>query len=176
METISQMMDGELDEHECRLQIRRLGQDAALAQSWDTFHLIRDVLRDEASAGPDLAHRVRERLVKEPTVIAPHTRLAARVVHYTFPMAAAVASVAVVGWLALSFRPALESSGLVTAQNTAVPQAVAVKPVAPPTAAPANGQMNEYLLAHQEYSPSTAMQGVASYIRTVSSRESDTPR
>ena len=51
MEKISQMMDGELDDIECRLQIHRLGQDAALAQSWETFHLIRDVLRDEASTG-----------------------------------------------------------------------------------------------------------------------------
>ncbi len=174
MEKISQMMDGELDERECRVQIRRLGQDAALAQSWETFHLIRDVLRDEASAGRDLAHRVRERLVQEPTVIAPHTRLAARVTRYTLPMAAAIAGVTVVGWLALSLRPAIESPGP-TAQNTPTVPAPA-KPAPLLAAVSANGQMNEYLLAHQEYSPSTAMQGVASYIRTVSHRESDTPR
>ena len=28
--------------------------------------------------------------------------------------------------------------------------------------------MNEYLMAHQEFSPSTALQGVAPYIRSVS--------
>jgi hypothetical protein len=28
--------------------------------------------------------------------------------------------------------------------------------------------MSEYLIAHQEYSPSTAIQGLAPYIRTVS--------
>jgi sigma-E factor negative regulatory protein RseA len=29
-------------------------------------------------------------------------------------------------------------------------------------------KVNEYLMAHQEYSPSTAFQGVAPYVRTVS--------
>ena len=170
MEKISQLMDGELEEHECRVQFRRLGEDVGLVQRWQTYHVIRDVLRDEAAAGPDLVHRVRQRLDKEPTVIAPHTRFVARVARYTLPMAAAIAGVAVVGWLALSLRPAIESAGP-TAQNTPPPVS------APPLAvASANGQMSEYLLAHQEYSPSTAMQGVASYIRTVSNRDPEIPR
>jgi sigma-E factor negative regulatory protein RseA len=174
MEKISQMMDGELDELECRLQIRRLGQDAGLAQSWETFHLIRDVLRDEASAGPDLARRVRERLIKEPTVIGTRSWLGARVAHYTLPMAAAIAGVMVVGWLALSLRPSIESAGPIATNTLPVPTSAEAPPLV--VAVSANGQMNEYLLAHQEYSPSTAMQGVASYIRTVASRESDSPR
>jgi sigma-E factor negative regulatory protein RseA len=47
----------------------------------------------------------------------------------------------------------------------------------PPAAAPAeqlasvpsDGKMNEYLIAHQEFSPSTEIQGLAPYIRGVSS-------
>jgi hypothetical protein len=31
--------------------------------------------------------------------------------------------------------------------------------------------MNEYLIAHQEFSPSTAIQGLAPYIRSVSSAQ-----
>ena len=174
MEKISQLMDGELEEQECGLHLRRLAQDAQLARSWSTFHLIRDALRDEASCSYDLAERVRQRLEKEPTVIAPHTRLAARLARYTMPMAAAVAGVAVVGWLALS---QIESVGWVTAENKSEQ---VQKPPAPPPAVPiiasANGQMNDYLLAHQEYSPITAIQGVAPYIRTVSNREADAPR
>ena len=177
MEKISQLMDGELEEQERSLLLRRLGQDAHLAQSWGTFHLIRDVLRDEASCSYDLAERVRQRLEKEPTVIAPHTRLAARLVRYTMPMAAAVAGVAVVGWLALSLRPHIESVGWVTAENKSEQ---VQKPSAPPPVAPiiasADGQMSDYLLAHQEYSPITAIQGVAPYIRTVSNRDADAPR
>lgn len=175
MEKISQLMDGELEEHECRLQFRRLGQDVGLVQSWETYHLIRDVLRDEALACPDLVRRVRQRLDKEPTVIAPHTRLAARVARYTLPMAAAIAGLTVVGWLALSLRPAIESAGPGSAQNTS-PVSATAKPAPSLVVASADGQMNEYLLAHQEYSPRTAIQGVASYIRTVSNRDSEIPR
>jgi sigma-E factor negative regulatory protein RseA len=175
MEKISQLMDGEFEERECRLQFRRLEQDVGLVQGWETYHLIRDVLRDEAAASPDLVRRVRQRLDQEPTIIAPHTRLGARVARYTLPMAAAIAGVTVVGWLALSMRPAIESAGPVTAQN-ASPLSAPAKPAPSLAVASANGQMNEYLLAHQEYSPRTAIQGVASYIRTVSNRDSEIPR
>jgi sigma-E factor negative regulatory protein RseA len=177
MEKISQLMDGELEGRECDLQLKRLKQDAALAQSWAAYHLIRDVLRDEASMNMDLARRVHERLEKEPTVIAPHTRLAARVVRYTLPMAATVAGVAVVGWLALSFRPQIESAGFMTAQ---APQVVIQAPPPPKpverTVLSANGQMNDYLLAHQEFSPSSELQGLAPYIRTVSNRDPESVR
>ena len=33
---------------------------------------------------------------------------------------------------------------------------------------PSEGKMNEYLMAHQGFSPSTAIQGLAPYIRSVS--------
>jgi sigma-E factor negative regulatory protein RseA len=36
---------------------------------------------------------------------------------------------------------------------------------------PANETVNDYLLAHQEYSPTTDMRGAASYIRTVAVRQ-----
>src|SRR5262249_24390667 len=114
-------------------------------------------------------------LEKEPTVIAPHTRGVARVARYTLPMAATVAGVAVVGWLTLSFRPQIESTGIITAQ------APRTTVQAPPrqverTIVSANGQMNDYLLAHQEFSPSSELQGLAPYIRTVSNRDPESAR
>ena len=102
MEKISQLMDGELDEREARLEIRRLGADESLAQAWDTYHLIRDVLRDDLRIGSDFESRLRQQLEAEPTVVAPHARFASRVVRHTLPLAATVAAVAVVGWLALN--------------------------------------------------------------------------
>ena len=175
MEKISQLMDGEFDEHEARLQIRRLELDAGLVQAWDTYHLIRDVLRDETGAGSDLARRLRERLEQEPTVVAPHTRLSSRLARYSLPLAAAVAGVVVVGWLALSSQSEVPTAAPI-AQN-APPAATkeAVRPVLP-VPAPANGQMNEYLVAHQEFSPTAAMQGVASYVRAVSNEDRDSAR
>jgi len=176
MEKISQLMDGELGEHESRLQIRRLEQDGELVQAWATYHLIRDVLRDEAGIGAGFAQHVCERLQHEPAVVAPYTRGIARAVRHTLPLAAAVAGVAIVGWLALTPPPpAVKAPSLMTesaplAVSKEAPRAV------PRPLAPADGQMNEYLLAHQEYSPTTAMQGVASYVRTVSNEDPDSSR
>lgn len=166
MEKISQMMDGELDEQECRLQIRRLAQDNSLSQDWETFHLIRDVLRNEASAGSRIAVRVSERLQAEPTVIAPHTRLSSRLTRYLMPMAAVVAGVTVVGWLAFSTQEQAPGPLAQQAPGTIAQQASSTM---------ARQVPRDYLFAHWEYSPRTAMQGVASYSRTSSDGE-DTPQ
>lgn len=173
MEKISQLMDGELGEHERRLEILRLEHDEGLVQTWATYHLIRDVLRDEAGAGAGLAQRVCERLQHEPTVMAPHTRLAARAARYSLPMAAAVAGVAVVAWLAFLSQPQLDKK-LVETVPGATPGGI-VAPV-PPVLTLAKGEMSRYLEAHQEFSPTTAMQGVGSYVRTVWNEDSDPPR
>jgi len=165
MDKISQLMDGELGEREARLQIRRLESDPSLTQAWDTYHLIRDALRDDICIGIDFERRLRQRLDGEPTVIAPHVHFASRVVRYSLPLAAAVAGIALVGWLALSSQPQSEYLAETKPQN---PVAVA--------AAPASGQMSDYLLAHQEYSPTADLQGMASYVRTVSNEDRDPAR
>ena len=163
MEKISQLMDGELGEREARLQIRRLESEASLMQAWDTYHLIRDAMRDDISLGIDFERRLRQRLDGEATVIAPN--VASRVVRYSLPLAAAVAGVAVVGWLALSSQP-----------QPAPSPGARIAPAVVATETPAAGQMSDYLLAHQEFSPTAAMQGVASYVRTVSNEDRDTAR
>ena len=65
MEKISQLMDGELEEQQCGVHIRRLTSEAELARRWDHYHLIRDVLRAEAGTRVELeavADRIREHL------------------------------------------------------------------------------------------------------------------
>ncbi len=176
MEKISQLMDGELGEHESRLQIRRLEQDGGLVQNWATYHLIRDVLRDEAGIGAGFAQRVCERLQHEPAVAAPHTRLVARVARHPLPIAAAVAGVAIVGWLALTQPLPVARAPSLMAESAAPPASKEAARALPRPLALADAQMNEYLLAHQEYSPTTAMQGVASYVRTVSNEDPDSSR
>lgn len=161
MDKISELMDGELPSRECKRQIDRLERDAHLSTSWDTYHRIRDALRQEAEVRSDFMRRVHECLEREPTVIAPHTRLGHRVVRYTLPMAAGIAGVAVVAWLAVSMQ---DTSGL-----RQVPGPTAIGKAVPS----ASGAVADYLVAHQEFSPRTAMQGVASYVRTVSADEAD---
>ena len=170
MDKISQLMDGELGRRETKTTIKRLESDEALAQSWETYHLIRDALRREAELPLDFTRRVHERLGQEPTVIAPHMRLSHRVVRYTLPLAAGVAGVALVGWLALSFQDAVQPRRPRMVATTLQPIAGSC-PACRRRRLPNRGAVNDYLTAHQEFSPSTAMQGVASYVRTVATDE-----
>lgn len=75
-----------------------------------------------------------------------------------FPMAAAAsAAIALVGWVAFAPQP----------QTVPAPAPVAqVKPVPIPAAA------NDYLFAHQGFSPRVSLQGMAPYVRTVSDEAS----
>jgi len=167
MDKISALMDGELDAHQTDQQLARLKQDAQVRECWDTFHLIGDAMRGERGASSSLAARVSERLAQEPTVLAPQRRQSLkRTTAYALSAAASLSAVALVGWVAIN--------GMVDPQPA--PQVVARKtapaPAPQPTNHPSEGQMNEYLLAHQGFSPSTALQGLAPYIRTVSATHS----
>ena len=199
VENISTLMDGELDGDEAGREIARLKADSLSRETWDTYHLIGDAMRGAtgaaavvASGAPGFGLRFSERLAQEPTVLAPHTsvsstpqRFSRKFQTYALSAAASVAAVAVVGWVALSTlkpeAPVLAKASV--APVAAQPQVAALQPgvavpqvqpivVQAPAATLATAQaepVQEYLLAHQGISPTTAFQGVTPYIRTVSS-------
>ena len=159
-ERISALMDGEGDESEMAQDLVHLSSSGDLRRTWDTYHLIGDTLRGHMA--PALAASVSQRLASEPTVLAPRRRApAGKIAQLAFSAAAGVAGVALVLWLAL---PGL---------NPEPPQLAASAPPGEPTAAsaaavtPAAVGVENYLLAHQSFSPAGAMQGVALYVRTV---------
>lgn len=166
MERISAFMDGEVEENEALAQVARLKQDASLRQTWETYHVVGDALRGETGHSPGFMRRFSAALEQEPTVLAPRrpaVRITARRV--ALSLAASFGGVALVAWLALSNNPLMPNG-----------EKLATQPPQPATtlaASPANGAVNDYLMAHQQFSPSTAMQGLAPYIRTVSGREAD---
>lgn len=167
MDKVSALMDGELDEQQARQVLSRVTQQQELRDCWDTFHLIGDALRGDChwSAGRGLAGR----LAQEPTIVAPRRRAIRRVTTYALSAAASLSAVGLVLWVAISTNP-LNTPPDVVAKAPVAPVSSAPVPV---TAAnlpnvPSEGRMNEYLLAHQGFSPSTAIQGVVPYIRTVS--------
>jgi sigma-E factor negative regulatory protein RseA len=171
MDKISALMDGELDDDQARQQIARLKQDSSLIECWHTFHLVGDSLRGDHALSQDFDRRLAERLEAEPTVLAPQRSTVKRITTYALSAAASLSAVAVVGWLAFFNNPLAPQPDI--AQSTpsliaapAVPGAVQFASV------PSDGKMNEYLIAHQEFSPSTAIQGLAPYIRGVSSAQS----
>lgn len=164
-EKISALMDGELEAREHAHCCTQISRDSGALETWRTYHLIGDALRDTSSLSPGFADRVRAKLADEPQVLAPRLRRpVARRVRRALPIAASFAAVAFVGWMA--FAPQREAE-VARAPLKAEPEAAAqVARVPLPSAA------GDYLLAHQAYSPRGNLQGVAPYVRTVS----ETPR
>ena len=166
MERISEFMDGELDDHEAAAQLRRLKEDPELRAAWGAYHLIGDAMRGEAGYSSDLVARISARLASEPTVMAPRPSMQLRNVRrVALSAAASIGGVALVVWLTLFENPFIPRQDLALNQPSGAQTQLA--------ATPANGAVNDYLLAHQQFSPSTAMQGVASYVRTVSGQNSE---
>lgn len=173
-ERLSALIDGALDDASCDDCLKRLGSDADLRRDWSVYHLIGDALRGTAASA--LPTEFESRLAAEPTVLAP-TAARARAAgrgswHYALAAAAGVAAVALVGWVAL---PQLQPAGDASVAAAPQPAAPAVAAAAPAreqplarAAVPVATNMDDYLIAHQRFSPSSAMSGVAPYVRTVS--------
>ena len=166
MERLSALMDGELSEHAIGGELDRIKNNEEREAAWATYHLIGDALRGQVDPVQGIGDRVHVMLATEPTVLAPRTWKTQRVTQrFALPLAASVAGIAVVAWLALSNNPAISP-----ANNAAAPGIIAASPQEEQqTDGSEADSMSEYLMAHQQFSPSTAMQGVVPYVRTVSS-------
>lgn len=159
---ISAFMDGELDDKAAGELIDILARDRDALDSWRTYHLISDALRDSRLLSEDFTARVARQLAHEPTVVAPRVRLQPHPRTW-YAIAASLAAVALVGWL--GFGP--QEGGL--PQVAQVPPSAARPDVSPkPTLVPLPSGTNDYLLAHQGFSPRVSLQGMAPYVRTVS--------
>ena len=170
MENISALMDGELDDREAALECERLKDDPALRGTWHSFHLIGDSLRGERLLSEGFSARLAQRLDREPTILAPR-RLAARPTRFTtyaLSAAASLAVVSVVGWMALS--PSVPM-GPITQRAPMKPPIIVDAPQVATVSS--DGRMNDYMLAHQGFSPSTTFQGLAPYIRSVSTTRTE---
>jgi sigma-E factor negative regulatory protein RseA len=159
-EEISLLMDGELDAPRVDDVCAGLRESQCVA-TWVCYHVIGDALRGSAAPTPGFAARFAEKLAAEPTVLAPQRRKTAPAA-MALAVAATVAAISVVGWVALATMPGPTSAITVAERAASVRAADARRPVD-----------NEYLLVHQEYSPTTAIQGVRPYLRAVAASEPD---
>jgi len=164
---ISQLMDGELDDRAAVDAIAACGRGGEALEAWRAYHLISDAMRDSRVLSAGFSARFGERLQAEPTVLAPQRARAESRTWLALSAAASFAAVALVGWLAFApQQPAPVAPQL--AQSQAVQPQEAPPPVmVPPSAA------NDYLLAHQGFSPRVSFQGMAPYARTVSAPARD---
>jgi len=160
---ISELMDGEAERHAAAGPLDALKADGEARDTWRSYHLIGDAMRDTHMLSSGFAARVAAKLAAEPTVIAPSRAVqrAERPRWQLLSAAASVAAIAMVGWLA--FVPQ-EETMVAKAPQPALPvkEAALAVQVPPPAAA------NDYLYAHQGYSPRNSLQGVAPYVRMVS--------
>ena len=153
---ISTLMDGELFEDEAESLLAQFKQDSEANKSWAVYHLIGDVLRQPEYIPADLSATVQVRMQDEPTVLVPRGRRA-KLQSRSFALSAAatLAAIGVVAWMSLQVS------------TEVTPQMAAQQATSQPASQQINPNANEYLMAHQEFSPSTDMSGGASYIRTV---------
>jgi len=167
MEKISALMDSELSDQETHQAMLRLGDTPEARDTWATYHLIGDVMRNQ-SVSINVVDRVASALQSEPAILAPRRNSPpSKVFTYALSAAASVSAIAVVGWIAFSTGGMTPQQAELAKAGTVAPAAqVAVEPQL--VSAPSDSQMNEYLLAHQGVSPSSGLQGVAPYIRTIS--------
>jgi sigma-E factor negative regulatory protein RseA len=163
-ERLSAWIDGELESEDARQLPSQLKNDVALRDTWDCYHLVGDTVR--GVQGPDLYARIWARLDAEPTVLAPQRRSAAEILRWRpLQVAASVAALVFVGWVALS-----------GVQQDAPQIAAIPAPEVKQAVLPAGEEVNGYLLAHEAYSPRAGMQGVAPYVHSVAEQRNAGPR
>ena len=165
-EKISALMDGELDERAADEAVELLRRDPQAAETWRLYQLAADAMHGQPLLSGDFTARLGARLAAEPTVLAPGA-LPGRTPLQRFVLAgaASLAGVALVAWLAFAPQPPAQAP-LAQAQPPSAP----VMSVALPDAA------NDYLLAHQGFSPRVSLLGMAPYVRTVAERPDETAK
>ena len=155
-EQISALMDGELDERAAGQAIDSLRHEGEALETWRVYHLVSDGLRQTRILSAGFTARVSQRLAGEPTVLAPG-RLPGRTAaqRFAYAAAASIAAVALVGWLQFG-------------QQAEAPQPVAqIEVPITPVTVPLTNAANDYLFAHQGFSPRVSLQGMVPYVRTV---------
>jgi sigma-E factor negative regulatory protein RseA len=157
---ISALMDGEMYEDQADIFFDKLKRRPEAQQDWESYHLIGDALRQPDYLSKSFSTSFHERLQAEPTVFAPHARTSQRVRNFALSAVASLMALALVAWLSLQVgkEPAPQVAAIPQDNNAAT----AVRQV--------SAQADDYLMAHQEYSPSADVHGAASYIRAVAGK------
>ncbi|CAN5282327.1 sigma-E factor negative regulatory protein [soil metagenome] len=169
----SATIDGEGERAALDAAIDRLLAEPEARAEWLTAHRLGDALRFQSASTLDdegFLQRFSARLEHEPHHLPTPLARAPRPVtpprqrsRQLVPLALA-ASVAMVTWTFWPGRDLPQPVTVASAPVTATqPASRAVEPTPQITAAPF-----DYLVAHQQFAPSSSLQGVAPYVRTAS--------
>lgn len=158
---ISALMDGELLDDDAEAVLDNLKRNPDTHEEWRTYHLISDVLRQPDHVHVNINSAIRERLQAEPTVLAPRSRAGHNARWFALSAVASVMAFILVSWLSVQVG------------SDAIPQIAIQQSNAVHSASlPANG-LDDYLIAHQEFSPSVGVYGMTSYVHTVAHQQAD---
>lgn len=155
---ISALMDGEMYEDQADIFFDKLKRHPETQHDWTTYHLIGDALRQPDHLCRSFGQSFHERLQAEPIVFAPHNRTSQRVRNFALSAVASVMALALVAWLSLQVG------------KEPAPQVAAIPQENVAAVRPASAQTDDYLMAHQEFSPSAEVHGAASYIHAVAGK------
>lgn len=165
---ISALMDGELEHAEASSLLATISKNKELRQDWNHYHLIGDALRQTAISSPGLTDRITARLESEPTVLAPHKFAPPKREFIAWSAAASFAAVAFVALALLKFSAMDEAPDNLAGQSNPPSNTLA--------ASEPNPNLNEYLVAHQEFSPSTALLANANFAQVTFTQQQDEAR
>lgn len=167
-EELSAFMDGELDAARVASVSSSLKQSDEARGDWTTYHVIRDAINMDVPPMAGFAARFHERLSSEPSILAPkRARPFVTKPQTVWLAAASLAAVALTFWNFGAQTPAPQNIASVATPYSTNSNIVPASAIV---------EANPYVIAHQEYAPTTAMEGVAPYIRTISASRQDTIR
>jgi sigma-E factor negative regulatory protein RseA len=164
---ISSLMDGELDGPEAARVIRSCCASEDSKDTWNLYHVIGESMRGHAPATLERRAGFCEALAKEPTVLAPRTRvLETTIGRIALAAAASVATIGVVSWIGTQGAASDTQAGTVV---KATSPALLIQPVAAtssvpsqaPIAAPQALDVQDYLTAHRQIPSPEAYRPVA---------------
>lgn len=137
---LSALIDDEADIERSEHLFLAAKSTGEVAEAWRTYHVIRDVMRDEVCMQSNMTSRIMLALDDEPTVLAPSlsradakvTPLRPRLNRVSWSLAASVAAAFFVGLFVLNQQQPIEVVQM------------------------ADNDANQYVMAHHNYAPNSA--------------------
>ena len=179
LERLSALVDDELPLREITGEVRKLDQQQEARERWSRYHLIGDAMRGEVGSlyNSSLAQSISRRLEDEPVVLAPAAlKRKGRGRRRAFTGMAVAASLAAVAMVmapqlinqegGVTTQPAVAEQQPAQARTYVVAQdgtrwELLKKPAV-------ESRLNNYLVNHQERSPSSNIKGIMPYATFVS--------
>jgi sigma-E factor negative regulatory protein RseA len=170
---LSALYDGELETHESRAALDAALRNPSATADWHAYAMIGDHLRQQDGwPACDMTAAVMARLQSEPVVLAPANLQLRSQRHPVWALAASVAGVGVVGWLAFVGAPGNESRSVATVSPASTLALVsqpkdAVLAARNVETASARRDMQEYLLAHHTQAATFRLGDSTEHVRSV---------